>query len=139
MRFPPTHVSETRTLYAHFLVSQLFTSATKFLWHRSTERDNASGTLLTRFVWLMITLASAHPNSHNLGMKGTLLLLLCSIQTVHCELVFVAGLWMHGDTAPGAIPYPKDANDESNWPRGFGALTNVSGFRSFLNSFLSTE
>ncbi|EYC44342.1 hypothetical protein Y032_0464g1928 [Ancylostoma ceylanicum] len=57
-------------------------------------------------------------------MTVTLLILLTSLNTAHSELVFVTGLWMHGDTAPGAIPYPNDENDESSWPRGFGALTN---------------
>ncbi|KAL6738386.1 hypothetical protein Aduo_011938 [Ancylostoma duodenale] len=57
-------------------------------------------------------------------MTMVLLFLLTSLHTAHSELVFVTGLWMHGDVAPGAIPYPKDENDESSWPRGFGALTN---------------
>ncbi|RCN44246.1 histidine acid phosphatase [Ancylostoma caninum] len=59
-----------------------------------------------------------------LGMTMTLLFLLISLHTAHSELVFVTGLWMHGDVAPGAVPYPKDENGESSWPRGFGALTN---------------
>ncbi|VDM73763.1 unnamed protein product [Strongylus vulgaris] len=54
-----------------------------------------------------------------------LLIFLGLSHVVHTELVFVAGLWTHGDVAPSYIPYPNDLNDEPSWPRGFGALTNV--------------
>ncbi|GMT18482.1 hypothetical protein PFISCL1PPCAC_9779, partial [Pristionchus fissidentatus] len=40
------------------------------------------------------------------------------------ELVFVAVIWRHGDRAPGGLPYPLDAHNESAWPRGWNQLTN---------------
>ncbi|KAK6750903.1 hypothetical protein RB195_002708 [Necator americanus] len=54
------------------------------------------------------------------------------VQHNQAKLVFVAGLWTHGDRAPGNVVYPNDINDESSWPRGFGALTN-RGLKKMYN------
>ncbi|CAJ0603971.1 unnamed protein product [Cylicocyclus nassatus] len=52
------------------------------------------------------------------------LILTSFVNCVYAKLIFVVGIYAHGDTAPVYIPYPNDVNDEISWPRGLGALTN---------------
>ncbi|EJW77145.1 histidine acid phosphatase, partial [Wuchereria bancrofti] len=41
------------------------------------------------------------------------------------HLIYVQAIWRHGDRAPHQLPYPRDLNDESSWPRGWSQLTNM--------------
>ncbi|VDN91125.1 unnamed protein product [Brugia pahangi] len=41
------------------------------------------------------------------------------------HLIYVQAIWRHGDRAPHHLPYPRDLNDESSWPRGWSQLTNM--------------
>ena len=46
------------------------------------------------------------------------------------ELVFLQGVWRHGDRSPTRT-FKTDPYQESSWPQGFGQLSAV-GFQSFI-------
>ncbi|VDO29356.1 unnamed protein product, partial [Brugia timori] len=74
-------------------------------------------------LYFMLTLPHLFLLLFNCASNNAFILRTTDEKTEH--LIYVQAIWRHGDRAPHQLPYPRDLNDESSWPRGWSQLTNM--------------